>query len=338
MANTFRKVYKKSYTPGGNPTYELVRTVGVNNVELDLMKGCTHINDGELGLVPKPVAGKEHAYLRGDGEWAEPNIPTYTTMTGCASNKDGVRGLVPQPMQGQQNLFLAGDGNFKKPSLGIKTNSETGVKTLAMNVGSETLSEVNILSAISNVSSQSSGLLDSNSFQNFNTSSSAVFNLPKTIAYIISEPFTTQQYTGYNGATETFTFTVKTPAMEDGTEPLRKFYIRNGDNLVGGHVLYPLLSVQCTEGVDVTKLKPTKMETTYYANYDEKGWYYEHKITFTAGIINHKTENSAGKFTLICQMLLVENYAYDSDDNDIYTYPRDNAFVSTYKEMAPIVL
>lgn len=142
MANTFRKVYKKSYTPGGNPTYELVRTVGVNDVELDLMKGCTHINDGELGLVPKPVAGKENAYLRGDGEWAEPNIPTYTTMTGCASNKDGVRGLVPQPMQGQQNLFLAGDGNFKKPSLGTK--EENGGTKIVLSVGNEQISSIDM--------------------------------------------------------------------------------------------------------------------------------------------------------------------------------------------------
>lgn len=142
MANTFRKVYKKSYTPGGNVTYELVRTVGVNGVELDMLKGCTHINDGELGLCPKPVAGKENAYLRGDGTWSEINIPTYTTMTGCGSNKDGERGLVPQPMQGQQNMFLAGDGNYKKPSLGIK--EEDGGTKIVLSVGNEQMSTVDM--------------------------------------------------------------------------------------------------------------------------------------------------------------------------------------------------
>ena len=278
MANTFRKVYKKSYTPGGNATYELVRTVGVNDVELDLMKGCTHINDGELGLVPKPVAGQEGSYLRGDGTWNEINIPTYTTMTGCGSNKDGVRGLVPQPMQGQQNLFLAGDGNFKKPSLGIKTNSESGVKTLAMNVGSETLSEVDILSALTYANSKNNGIMQSTEYNIIQDLNDYFLKYcPLFVGCAISAEIKTETYAGDGGGNETHTITFRSPARTDGLDPINKL-VYNG---VGTRKLYPFLTVVGGRNASFQISAVNSINTVLYeANAPDgtDGYFYEHSL------------------------------------------------------------
>ena len=54
MANTFRKIYKKTGSTGTSADYTLVGNVGVDGVELDIMKGATLDSEGEIGLVPKP--------------------------------------------------------------------------------------------------------------------------------------------------------------------------------------------------------------------------------------------------------------------------------------------
>ena len=67
MANTFRKVYKKTGNSGNDSDYKLISNVGVNGVDLDIMKGATSSTDGELGLVPKPLKGQENFILTGGG-------------------------------------------------------------------------------------------------------------------------------------------------------------------------------------------------------------------------------------------------------------------------------
>ena len=69
MANTFRKIYKKTGSTGTSADYELTGVVGVNGVELDIMKGATSDINGEIGLVPKPISGQEDYLLRGNGVW-----------------------------------------------------------------------------------------------------------------------------------------------------------------------------------------------------------------------------------------------------------------------------
>ena len=73
MANTFRKVYKKTGNSGTSSDYQLVGNVGVDGVELDIMKGATSSTDGELGLVPKPTKGQEDYILSGNGIWIPHN-------------------------------------------------------------------------------------------------------------------------------------------------------------------------------------------------------------------------------------------------------------------------
>ena len=72
MANTFRKIYKKTGSSGTSSDYQLVGNVGVNGVELDIMKGSSSSAAGEIGLVPKPAAGSSNRYLRCDGTWSVP--------------------------------------------------------------------------------------------------------------------------------------------------------------------------------------------------------------------------------------------------------------------------
>ena len=69
MANTFRKIYKKTGSSGTSSDYQLVGNVGVNGVELDIMKGATSEADGEIGLVPKPTINERGKVLCGDGTW-----------------------------------------------------------------------------------------------------------------------------------------------------------------------------------------------------------------------------------------------------------------------------
>ena len=69
MANTFRKIYKKTGNSGNDADYELIANVGVNGVDLDIMKGASSSTDGELGLVPKPTKEKYKFFLRANGIW-----------------------------------------------------------------------------------------------------------------------------------------------------------------------------------------------------------------------------------------------------------------------------
>ena len=73
MANTFRKVYKKTGNSGSAADYQLVGNIGVNGVELDTMKGATSSVDGEIGLVPKPTKGQQDYLLSGGGVWLPQN-------------------------------------------------------------------------------------------------------------------------------------------------------------------------------------------------------------------------------------------------------------------------
>ena len=71
MANTFRKVYKKTGNSGTSSDYQLVGNIGVNGVELNIMKGASSSISGEIGLVPKPLSGQENSLLVGDGTWKQ---------------------------------------------------------------------------------------------------------------------------------------------------------------------------------------------------------------------------------------------------------------------------
>ena len=89
MANTFRKIYKKTGNSGSSSDYQLVGNVGVNGVELDIMKGASSSTDGELGLVPKPSAGSSERYLSANGTFKE--ISGYSDLQTKVSELDKKR-------------------------------------------------------------------------------------------------------------------------------------------------------------------------------------------------------------------------------------------------------
>ena len=72
MPATFRILNRKVIDENGEEKFELLATVGVDDTELDIMKGATVDVDGVFGLVPTPPKGELNRYLRVDGTWAEP--------------------------------------------------------------------------------------------------------------------------------------------------------------------------------------------------------------------------------------------------------------------------
>ena len=97
MTNTFRKIYKKTGNSGSSSDYQLVGNVGVNGVELDIMKGASSSVDGEIGLVPKPTMGTANRYLRCDGTWSVPpnTVSTLSSLgiTASAAELNRVDGV-----------------------------------------------------------------------------------------------------------------------------------------------------------------------------------------------------------------------------------------------------
>ena len=102
MANTFRKIYKKTGNSGSSSDYQLVGNIGVNGVELDIMKGASSSTDGELGLVPKPIKGQEKNLLTGGG--------TFLDIDNILGNSNTISKL-----DSERLLFQAWDGTNINP-------------------------------------------------------------------------------------------------------------------------------------------------------------------------------------------------------------------------------
>ena len=102
MANTFRKVYKKTGNSGSSSDYQLVGNIGVNGVELDIMKGASSSTDGELGLVPKPTKGQENNLLTGGG--------TFLDIDNILGNSNTISKL-----DSERLMFQAWDGTNINP-------------------------------------------------------------------------------------------------------------------------------------------------------------------------------------------------------------------------------
>lgn len=120
MANTFRKVYKKTGNSGSSSDYQLVGNIGVNGVELDIMKGATSSSAGEIGLVPKPSAGSSERYLSANGTFKE--IDGYSQLKAdvgdlswlnTPTKKDLVAAI--NDVEGRGMMFQAWDGTNINP-------------------------------------------------------------------------------------------------------------------------------------------------------------------------------------------------------------------------------
>ena len=54
------------------------------------MTGAEENAPGASGMVPKPAAGQQGAFLRGDGTWAQPNMAGATFYVGSTAPTDEV--------------------------------------------------------------------------------------------------------------------------------------------------------------------------------------------------------------------------------------------------------
>ena len=119
MANTFRKIYKKTGNSGSSSDYQLVGNVGVDGVELDIMKGASSSTDGEIGLIPKPIKGQDKYLLQGNGTWNSPeNILKATSLIGNTDISDigdgSVTGILDTLNNEKMTLYTStSSSNFK---------------------------------------------------------------------------------------------------------------------------------------------------------------------------------------------------------------------------------
>ena len=95
MPATFRRLNRKVIDENGEEKFELLATVGVDDTELDIMKGATVDVDGVFGLVPTPPKGELNRYLRVDGTWAEPagDLPSAGSGSSGLMTPDQVKDL-----------------------------------------------------------------------------------------------------------------------------------------------------------------------------------------------------------------------------------------------------
>ena len=124
MANTFRKIYKKTGSSGTSSDYTLVGNVGVGGVELDIMKGASSSADGEIGLVTKPISGQQNYLLSGSGTWINPS--SFLGSDNISSIGDGtIKGAIKK---------LSEDNDIK-PYYRANTVSGNQSDTIAVSYG-----------------------------------------------------------------------------------------------------------------------------------------------------------------------------------------------------------
>lgn len=78
------------------------------NTAVGIMHGATSVADGSYGLVPTPHAGDQNKFLRGDGNWATINTPTFNSEIFVLNNGE---------------VSLAGYGMAAVGTVPIKTNN-----------------------------------------------------------------------------------------------------------------------------------------------------------------------------------------------------------------------
>lgn len=108
-----------------NVTEALGYTPPTKDTTYGSMTGATSSAAGKSGLVPAPAAGKQGAFLRGDGTWAAPSDTTYTAGTGLSlSNKQFslASGVVTAGTAGPSADVTGNEGNtIKVPQVTVDT-------------------------------------------------------------------------------------------------------------------------------------------------------------------------------------------------------------------------
>ena len=146
MANTFRKIYKKTGNSGSTSDYQLVGNVGVNGVELDIMKGASSSADGEIGLVPKPTAGQQNRILTGNG--------TFQTVKSILTSESLIKNNLTTTTSG--SILDAYQGKVLNDKI-TSTNSTVSSNTTKINTANSNISSAN--TKINSLQSTVNGML-----------------------------------------------------------------------------------------------------------------------------------------------------------------------------------
>ena len=200
MPATFRRLNRKVIDENGEEKFELLATVGVDDTELDIMKGATADVDGVFGLVPTPPKGELNRYLRVDGTWAEP----VGDLPSAGSGSSGL--MTPDQVKDLQNC-VTNITNLTNRLSETSTNLSNKITSVSNSVSSLSTNLSNKITSVSNsVSSLSTNLSNIqtqfNSINNLLTGHGITHTHSGLIAYSstevidINQGFTWNFYTG----------------------------------------------------------------------------------------------------------------------------------------------
>lgn len=96
------------YTAGTNVSISSGNVISATDTKYGTMTGATSSAAGAAGLVPKPAAGKQNAFLRGDGTWATPTDTKYTAGTNVSISSSNVISATDTKYTGSAPISVSG--------------------------------------------------------------------------------------------------------------------------------------------------------------------------------------------------------------------------------------
>ena len=156
MADIINKFYRKIANNGNDSDYELIGTIGVNGIELAVLRGCSASTNGQQGLVPAPASGYQNRILTGDATWKTVN--TLLSNSGMIKNNltTASSGLILDAYQGKVLNDKITSTNSTVSSLNSKlttANNNISSNTKKINTANSNITTLNNKFTTANVTS-----------------------------------------------------------------------------------------------------------------------------------------------------------------------------------------